>query len=318
MSQEVQVWTEKYRPKRLEDVIGQRHVTERLKAWVKTGNIPNMLFAGPAGVGKTTMALCLAKEIFGPTWKENFQETNASDERGIDIVRGRIKDFAMMKPLGSDFKIVFLDEADALTPEAQQALRRTVEKFAGVCRFILSVNYSSRVIDPIQSRCAVFRFQSLSKDNVREYLRRVVAGEGLSADTDALDAVFDLSEGDLRKSTNILQAASALGKITRDAVYEVASQAKPDDVIRTLNLALTGKFSESRKALLDMIFNQGLSGEDIIREIHRQALGLDLKDQDKARIIEAIGECEFRLNQGGSDDIQIGALLAKLGTFRLT
>jgi replication factor C small subunit len=311
MAGEVQVWTEKYRPKSLSEVIGQKHVTERLKSWVKAGNIPNMLFAGPAGVGKTTTALCLARDLFGEHWKENFQETNASDERGIDVVRGRIKDFAMMKPLGSDFKIVFLDEADALTPEAQQALRRTMEKFAGVCRFILSVNYSSRVIEPIQSRCAVFRFKGLTDENVKEYLHRVAGGEKLSADEDGLNAIFEVSEGDLRKASNVLQASSAAGKVTREVVYDVVSQAKPDDVAKMLKLAVSGSFGEARKMLLDMLFRQGLSGEDVIREIHRQIFNVEVQEGVRAHLLEKAAEFEFRLNQGGSDDIQLEALLAQ-------
>jgi replication factor C small subunit len=237
-----------------------------------------------------------------------------SDERGIDVVRGRIKDFAMMKPLGSDFKIVFLDEADALTPEAQQALRRTMEKFASVCRFILSVNYSGRVIEPIQSRCAVFRFKGLSEENVAEYLHRIVKGENLSADDGGLKAVFETSEGDLRKASNILQAASAMGKVTREVVYDVVSQAKPDDVARMVRFAVDGKFPEARKILLDMLFHQGLSGEDIIREIHRQLFSTEMPEPVRARLLEKTGEFEFRLNQGGSDDIQLEALLAQFGT----
>jgi len=316
MAGDAQVWTEKYRPRMLSEVIDQKHVAERLKAWVKTGNIPNMLFAGPAGVGKTTMAMCLARDLFGSHWRENFSEFNASDERGIDIVRGKIKDYAMMKPLGADFKIVFLDEADALTPEAQQALRRTIERFSSVCRFIFSCNYSGRVIEPIQSRCAVFRFHGFSKEHVGEYLERIVKGEKLHIDDDAIDAVFEVSGGDMRKATNILQTAAAMGKITREVVYEVVSQAKPGDVAKMLSLAVGGKFTEARKLLLDMLFKQGLSGDDVIREIHRQLFSLDIKDSERARLLEKTGEFEFRLNQGGSDDIQLEALLAQFAALK--
>ncbi len=313
MTSEQLVWTEKYRPTTLSDVIDQKHVAERLKAWAKSGNVPNMMFAGPAGVGKTTMAICLARDLFKEHWKENFQETNASDERGIDVVRGRIKDFAMMKPLGADFKIVFLDEADALTPEAQQALRRTIEKFSSVCRFILSCNYSSRIIEPIQSRCAVFRFHGFGKEHVKEYLSRIVKGEKLEAGEGGLDAIFDVSEGDLRKATNILQTAAAMGKITRDVVYEVVSQARPGDVEKMLKLAVGGSFADARKLLLDMLFRQGLGGDDIIREMHRQLFNLGVSEHEKTKLLEKIGEFEFRLNQGGSDDIQLEALLAQFG-----
>lgn len=305
----IEVWTEKYRPKKLGDVINQEHVVDRLKAWVKQGNIPNMLFAGPAGVGKTTVALCLAKELYGENWRQNFQETNASDERGINVVRGRIKDFAKMKPLGADFKIIFLDESDSLTPEAQQALRRTIESFSGVCRFILSANYSSRIIEPIQSRCAVFRLRGLKEADVEAYLDRIIKGEKLKADPDGMKAIYEISGGDLRKSTNLLQASAALGKITAKSVYDVAAQAQPRDVREMIDLALAGKFTDARKKLYDLLINQGLAGDDIVRAVHKEVLNSDIPEIDKLNLVERIGEAEFRLNQGGSEDIQLQALL---------
>lgn len=307
----MEIWTEKYRPKTLDEVINQKHVVERLKVWVKQKSIPNMLFAGSAGVGKTTLALALAKDLFGTNWQYNFQETNASDERGINVVRGRIKDFAKMKPLESDFKIVFLDESDALTPEAQQALRRTIEKYSGICRFILSCNYSSKIIEPIQSRMAVFRFRKLSKEDVIHYVKRVAEREGFKIGDDAKDAVFEVSEGDLRKATNILQSAAALGEVTRDNIYSVVSMARPKDIQEMVGSALQGKFTEARNKLYDLLINQGLSGQDIIREIHRHVFDLELDESKKVELIEKIGEFEYRLNQGGSDEIQLEALLAQ-------
>jgi len=306
----MEIWTEKYRPKKLSEVIDQKHVVDRLKAWVKESSIPNMLFAGSAGVGKTTIALALAHELFGENWKSNFQETNASDERGINVVRGRIKDFARVKAMGSEFKIVFLDESDALTPEAQQALRRTMEKFSGVCRFILSCNYSSRIIDPIQSRCAVFRFKRLTEKGVSEYVHRVAKGEKLTISEDAISAIYEVTEGDLRKATNVLQAAAASGKITKDTVYEIAEQARPQDIRNMIDLAIAGKFPDARKKLYGMLIEQGLSGEDILKGMHREIFELAIPEVAKLELIEKIGEFEFRLNQGGSEDIQLEALLA--------
>lgn len=307
----LEIWTEKYRPKKLEDVVNQKHVVDRLKAWVKNGSVPNMLFAGSAGVGKTTVALCLAHELFGEHWRENFQETNASDQRGIDVVRGRIKDFARTRPMGSDFKIIFLDESDALTTEAQQALRRTMEKFSDVCRFILSCNYSSRIIDPIQSRTAVFRFKKLGEKDVADYLCRIIKGEKLTVSDDAIKAIYEISEGDLRHATNLLQSSSALGKVTKETVYDASAQAKPEDIKEMVDLALKGKFGDARTKLYDLLINQGLSAEDIIKNIHRQIFDLKLPEKSKLDLIEQVGEFEFRLNQGGSPEIQLEALLAQ-------
>ncbi len=169
----IEIWTEKYRPKSLTEVIGQEKIVSRLKAFVKTKSVPHCLFAGSAGIGKTTCALALAKDLYGEHWKQNFLETNASDERGINVVRSKIKDFARTAPLNAPFKIIFLDESDALTSEAQQALRRTMEKYSNTCRFILSCNYSSKVLEPIQSRTAVFRFNRLTDDDVHKYIMRI-------------------------------------------------------------------------------------------------------------------------------------------------
>src|SRR5512137_183266 len=185
------VWVEKYRPKKLSDVIGQKAIVERLSAYVKTRSMPHMLFAGPAGSGKTTCAIALARELYGEQWKDNLIELNASDERGIEIVRGKIKDFARAASIGgADFKIIFLDEADSLTADAQAALRRTMERYSATCRFILSCNYSSRIIPPIQSRCSVMRFSPLTKEEVRSYVDRIAAGEGLTITPDGFETLM--------------------------------------------------------------------------------------------------------------------------------
>ena len=308
---DIEIWTEKYRPQKLDDVVGQKHVIDRLEAWVKKGSIPNMLFAGPAGVGKTTIALALARELFGESWKDNFQETNASDERGINVVRGKIKDFARTVPIGHDFKIVFLDESDALTQEAQQALRRTMEKYAGVCRFILSCNYSSHIIEPIQSRCAVFRFRALSEEDVKIYAERISKRENISLSADSFRALYDITGGDLRTATNVLQATSALGDVTKEKLYETVAQARPEDIKKMLETVLKGDFASGRKMLFEMLINQGLSGEDIIKGIYRQLFDLEINEETRLRLIEKAGEYEFRLNQGGSPEIQLEALLSQ-------
>lgn len=313
----IDIWSEKYRPSKLTEVINQKHVVERLKAFVKESNIPHMLFAGPAGTGKTTCALAIAHELYGKEWRLNTLELNASDERGIDIIRGKVKDFARTKSLGDvGYRMIILDESDALTPEAQQALRRTMENFTNVSRFCLICNYSSKIIEPIQSRCAVFRFKTLAEADIKKYIERIVEGEKIKIADDAVNAIIYLSEGDLRKVANILQASAALKeKITEDIVYDVASKAKPEDVKEMIELALKGKFMDARKKLQELVLRQGLAGTDIIAEIHRQIYSLDVTEETKVQLIEKCGETEFRLSEGGSDLIQLESLLANFLLF---
>jgi replication factor C small subunit len=307
-----EVWTEKYRPKKLEDIIGQDEITSRLKAYVKSGNLPHLLFAGPAGTGKTTSAIALARELYDEAWHQNFHELNASDERGIQVVRTKIKEFARTQPIGErPFKIIFLDEADALTPEAQAALRRTMERYSGTCRFILSCNYSSKIIEPIQSRCATFRFRAIHEDDVKKYVARLAKAEGLTVTEDGYAALLYVSRGDLRKVTNALQVGATLGKkITDEVLYKSTATARPEDVQELLNVALTGEFLKAREYLDNLLINYGLSGEDIIRQIHHELFNLDIPDITKVDLVDTIGNIEFRLVEGSNERIQLESLIA--------
>jgi replication factor C small subunit len=310
-----QIWTEKYRPAKLGDMINQKHIVTRLRAFVKDGSIPHMLFAGPPGVGKTTAALCLARELFGQHWRDNYLELNASDERGIDVVRVKVKDFARTRPLGGDFKVIFLDEADALTKDAQQALRRTMEKFSATCRFILSCNYASKIIEPIQSRTVVFRFRHFSDGDIIEMLKGVAKSEGLDVTRDGYKALAEIASGDARYAINLLQSAAASGgKVTGDTVYEVSAQARPKEVGQVVDLALEGKFMAARGKMLELLVNQGLSADLILKEIHSYVLGSGLPDANKAELINIIGEYEFRILEGATEVIQLDALLARMAS----
>jgi replication factor C small subunit len=306
------VWVEKYRPKKLSDIVGQKSIVERLEAYVKNRSMPHMLFAGPAGCGKTTSAIALARELYGEQWRDNLIELNASDERGIDVVRGKIKDFARAASFGkSEFKIIFLDEADSLTSDAQAALRRTMERFTQTCRFILSCNYSSKIIEPIQSRCAVFRFRPLAEADVKSFLTRVAGAEKIDLREDGLLAICGLAGGDLRKATNILQVAASLGKkVDQDAVFESTETIRPAEISELLTTALKGNFMNARSKLDDLIVKHGLSGEDIIHGIHRAVFDLPCGEESKIRLIDRVGEAEFRMISGSSERIQLEALLA--------
>ncbi|MDE1824544.1 MAG: replication factor C small subunit [Candidatus Micrarchaeota archaeon] len=309
-----QSWTEKYRPKVLGEVIGQEVIVQKLESFVKTKNFPNMIFAGSAGIGKTTCAIAMAGELYGERLNEAFLELNASDSRGIDVVRTRIKEFAKTMPLTVGLvKIVFLDEADAMTSEAQHALRRTMEKYAGTTRFILSANYASKIIEPIQSRCVVLRFKPLRDEDMRGYVKRISKEEDLDVDDKAMEALIYVSDGDMRKLTNVLQsAATGDRKITDKQVYDIAARARPKEIMAMLRYALSGDFAKARNELNTLILNYGMSGEDILLQCYREALTLDVEDKLKLSLVSNIGDCNFRIVEGANDRIQIEAMLAKL------
>ncbi len=309
----MKLWVEKYRPQVLNDVFGQTSIIKRLKSFVKNNNMPHLLFSGPAGTGKTTSAMCMARELYGDNWHMNFMETNASDERGIDVVRGKIKDFARTMPLGGvGFKIILLDEADSLTKDAQHALRRTMETYATTCRFILDCNYSSKIIDPIQSRCAVFRFKPLNNHSVIEYLKEVCQKENVKADNNALTAVYNVSKGDLRKALNILQSSASVTKeVTESLIYEIASYAQPKELEEVVIKALNGQFTQARKQLFDLMIKYGLSGTDTIIQLQSIILHLKINDKLKVKLLDRIGEYEFRMVEGADEYLQLDALLAQ-------
>jgi len=312
----MEIWTEKYRPKKLEDVIDQTHVLDKLKGFVKAKNIPHLLFAGPAGTGKTTCALAISKELFKDVWNKNLLELNASDERGIDTIRTKVKDFARTKPLGDfPFKIILLDEADALTKDAQQALRRTMESYSKNCRFILDCNFSSKIIEPIQSRCAVFRFRPLDSKEITKYVQKIVDAEKLKADKKTIETIAFVSNGDARRAVNLLQSCASIKDFSEKTVYEIAGMARPDELKKVLNEALKGDIRKSFDMLMDVMIKYGLSGIDTIKEVQKIVIGLDIPPEVKIRIIDKIAEYEYRIVEGSDEFLQLEALMAQLALF---
>ena len=308
-----EVWIEKYRPQTLTDVVGHETIVERLQSYVDRNDLSHMLFAGPAGTGKTTSATAIARELYGQDWQEHFLELNASDERGIDVVRDRIKSFARTSFGGVDYRIIFLDEADALTSDAQSALRRTMEQFSNNVRFILSCNYSSQIIDPIQSRCAVFRFSPLSDEAVEEEIRHIASEEVIELTDDGVDALVYAAGGDMRKAINGLQAASVSGDVVdEEAVFAITSTARPEVIQEMVQDALDGDFKAARAQLDELITEEGIAGGDIIDQLHRSIWEFDVPDEQAVRILDRVGETDYRITEGANERIQLEAMLASL------
>ena len=307
------IWIEKYRPARLADIVGQDEIVERLTSYVMTGNLPHLLFTGSAGVGKTTAAVTLAREFFKDNWQRNFREMNASDERGIDVVRNQIKEFARTMPDGNaTFKILFLDEADALTTDAQAALRRTMETYAKTCRFILSCNYSSKIIDPIQSRCAIYRFRPLGGDAVKEEIGRIASREELTISPGAMEAIVYIAQGDMRKAINAVQGAAIISPtIEEKSIYAITSTARPDEIADLLSLSLKGDFETAESLLAQLLHERGIAPNELINQCYRALVKMDLDRGLKVKLIDHLGEADFRLSEGANSDIQMEALIAR-------
>ena len=309
-------WVEKYRPQNLDEVVGQDHIIHRLKRYIDEGSMPNLMFTGPAGVGKTTTAIALAKAVLGEYWKQNFLELNASDARGIDTVRNNIKNFCRLKAVGAPFRIIFLDEVDNMTKDAQHALRREMEMYTKTSSFILSCNYSSKIIDPIQSRCAIFRFAPVKGNQIIKRLEKIAEAENLKVSPGAIESIVYFAEGDMRRAVNILQASSSMEEeLTEESVHEVVSKAKPKDVRKIVNKALDGDFMGARDLLREVMVVQGTSGEDMVTQIYQEVSRMAMEDlipSDKyIRLIESIGEYDYRIREGSNPRIQLEALLTK-------
>ncbi|WP_052886328.1 replication factor C small subunit [Thermoproteus uzoniensis] len=307
-------WFEKYRPRSFEEVVDLEEVKARLKEFVKAGNMPHLLFYGPPGTGKTTMALVLARELYGDAWRENTLELNASDERGINVIRERVKEFARTAPVGkAPFKLVILDEADNMTSDAQQALRRIMEMYANTTRFILLANYVSRIIDPIISRCAVFRFPPMPKELMAKRLAYIAKQEGITVTEDGIDAIYEISQGDMRRAINLLQMAAAASRsVDKESVAAVASAARPSEILDVFNTALSGDVEKAREKLRDLMYMKGIAGVDFLRALQRELPRIQLDDETKVAVAELLSDVDYRLAEGSDEELQLTYMLVKL------
>ena len=310
------MWVEKYRPLNLSDVVDQKDVIGSISALLKKENeLPHLLLAGPAGVGKTTTALCISRQILKTNWKEYTLELNASDERGINMVRDKVKKFSYWAGFEDiPFKIIILDEADEMTADAQTALRRIIEDTAKYCRFILIANNISKIIEPIQSRCAVFKFTSIPQSDIISHLKMIAKKEGVKSTEKGLKAIYDYTEGDLRHAINLLQATASLGEISENNVKSAAGLTKINDVEKILKMALEGKFLESREKMMELIKVYGMSESDFLKYLNAAAFKIKLNDLGEA--LKLIAKYDYRILVGSNPEIQLSALLAELGNLQ--
>lgn len=314
VNQNRNVWLEKYRPKYLDDIKGHKNEIETIKRQIESGQLPNMLFSGPPGVGKTATAVAIARELYGENWSDYFLELNASDNRGIDVVRDDVKNFAKTAS-DENYRIIFLDESDALTDDAQSALRRTMETYSSNVRFILSCNYPSQIIPPIQSRCSIHRFDKLDDDAIISQINEICSEESIKLNNSAIDAICYASDGDMRRTINILQAVSIYDReINKEDIFEITNTVKPEIVRSIIKDAVNGKFIKARDETRQIMDEKGITSSELLEQFYDVIWNdnTNIKDKNAVQISDYIGEVDYRLTQGANEKIQIDSLLSKI------
>lgn len=312
-------WVEKYRPQSLDDLISHKDILSTIQRFISEDKLPHLLFYGPPGTGKTSTILACARQLYKEKeFNSMVLELNASDDRGIDVVRGPILSFASTRTIfKKGFKLVILDEADAMTQDAQNALRRVIEKFTENTRFCLICNYLSKIIPALQSRCTRFRFGPLSPDQMIPRLEHVIQQESLDISPDGMKAIVTLSSGDMRRSLNILQSTSmAYGKVTEDTVYTCTGHPLRSDIANILDWCLNKDFTSAYKQILHLKTLKGLALHDILTEIHLLVHRVDFPPAVRISLLIKLADVEHRLAAGTSEKIQLSSMVAAFQAVR--
>jgi replication factor C small subunit len=318
MSLEDHVWTERHRPDSLEEVIGQEAQVERMKKWVDDESMPHLLLHGPAGTGKTASAVAFAKEKYGDNWRSNLIEMNASDDRGIDVVREQIKSVAQQSASGEyGYKIIYLDEADNLTKDAQAALRRVMEEYTDQTRFILSCNYPSKLIDPIQSRCTPLPFRRLDNPEIEELITRILEKEGIEYEESAVSKIVEYVEGDARRAVHTLQTSVQDGKLTEDIIQVVGGQVEDEVVEEMISDALNGEMEDAHELVVTEVLPNVTDYSRFVGTLMSKIQDSDELPRDvKFYSLSQLGDLERNIMEGCNPHVQINSFLSKLPVVR--
>ncbi|ORX43393.1 DNA replication factor [Piromyces finnis] len=310
-------WVEKYRPTSLDQLISHEKIIETINKFIEQNRLPHLLFYGPPGTGKTTAILAIARKLYKERYKSMILELNASDDRGIDVVRDQIKSFASTRTIfSSGMKLIILDEADAMTNPAQASLRRIIEKYTKNVRFCIICNYVSKIIPALQSRCTRFRFSPLKTEQIEKRLNYIIECENVNITEKGKTALMKLANGDMRKTLNILQSTvAAFDTITEESIYTCVGHPHKEDINTIIESMMSEDYSVSYKKIMSIIKEKGYALQDILSEVSKLSSQLDLPPEARIYLTESLAEIEYNISIGCTEQLQLGCLIS---TFKMT
>ncbi|KAL1491005.1 hypothetical protein ABEB36_011667 [Hypothenemus hampei] len=306
-------WVEKYRPKTLDELVSHEEIIKTVTKFIREEQVPHLLFYGPPGTGKTSTILACARLLYTPAqFPSMVLDLNASDDRGIGTVKGPILTFASTRTIfKSGFKLIILDEADAMTLEAQNALRRVIEKYTENIRFCIISNFLGKIIPALQSRCTRFRFGPLSPEQIMPRLNYVIDEERVQISEDGKKALFTLAKGDMRKLLNILQSTwFAYKNVTEDTVYSCVGHPLRSDIENVLKWLLSEDIKTAYKNIQELKTIRGLALSDVLTEVHKLVHRIEFPFETSIILLDKMAQIEYRLAQSANEKIQLTCLIS--------